>query len=46
MVWAIEVQFDTTPDARRVEIASVVEEHTRQSVLNMVDRSILDRVHG
>lgn len=40
VVWAIDFQFDSTTDGRKFKIASVVDEHTRQSVLNMVERSI------
>ncbi|WP_155827027.1 IS3 family transposase [Jongsikchunia kroppenstedtii] len=40
MVWALDFQFDSTNDGRKVKIASMVDEHTRQSLLNIVDRSI------
>ncbi|MFB9781406.1 IS3 family transposase [Rhodococcus baikonurensis] len=40
VVWAIDFQFDSTTDGRKFKIASMVDEHTRQSVLNMVERSI------
>ena len=40
VLWAIEVQFDSTTDGRRFKIASMVDEHTRQSVLSVVERSI------
>ncbi|MCW4352588.1 IS3 family transposase [Hoyosella sp. YIM 151337] len=39
-VWAIDFQFDTTADGRTFKIASMVDEHTRESLLNIVDRSI------
>ena len=40
VVWAIDFQFDSTTDGRKFKIASIVDDHTRQSVLNMVERSI------
>ncbi|MBB3040014.1 transposase InsO family protein [Hoyosella altamirensis] len=39
-VWAIDFQFDTTADGRTFKIASMVDEHTRESLLNIVGRSI------
>lgn len=45
MVWSIArsgdaSQFDTTTDGRPFKFASMVDEHTRESLLNIVDRSI------
>lgn len=40
VVWAIDFQFDSTIDGKVIKIASAVDEHTKQSVLNIVDRSI------
>lgn len=40
MVWAIDFQFDATVDGKAVKIASGVDEHTRESILDVVDRSI------
>ncbi|MGW5525295.1 IS3 family transposase [Gordonia sp. NPDC003950] len=40
VVWALDFQFDSTVDGKKVKIASMVDEHTRQSLLNIVDRSI------
>jgi hypothetical protein len=40
VVWALDFQFDSTNDGRKVKIASMVDEHTRLSLLNIVDRSI------
>ncbi|WP_324614716.1 DDE-type integrase/transposase/recombinase [Mycobacteroides salmoniphilum] len=40
MVWAMDFQFDSTIDGKTVKIASMVDEHTRESLLNIVDRSI------
>ena len=40
VVWAIDFQFDSTVDGKAIKIASMIDEHTRESLLNMVDRSI------
>ena len=40
VVWAIDFQFDSTVDGKAIKIASMVDEHTRVSLLNLVDRSI------
>jgi transposase InsO family protein len=40
VVWALDFQFDSTIDGKAVKIASMLDEHTRLSVLNIVDRSI------
>ncbi len=40
VVWAVDFQFDSTVDGKTVKIASMVDEHTRMSLLNIVDRSI------
>ncbi|MCF8572121.1 IS3 family transposase [Gordonia sp. HY002] len=40
VVWAIDFQWDSTVDGKAIKIASAVDEHTKQSVLNIVDRSI------
>lgn len=39
VVWASDFQFDTT-DGRAVKIASMIDEHTRGSLLHLVERSI------
>lgn len=39
-VWAGDFQFDATTDGRPVKIASVVDEHTRECLGGLVDRSI------
>lgn len=39
-VWAFDFQFDSTVDGRRFKIASMIDEHTRESLLNIVDWSI------
>jgi transposase InsO family protein len=40
VVWAIAFQFDSTVDGKAVKIASMIDEHTRCSLLNIVERSI------
>jgi len=40
VVWAIDFQFDSTVDAKAIKIASVIDEHTRCSLLHLVERSI------
>ncbi len=40
VVWALDFQFDSTVDGRAVKIASMVDEHTRESLLHIVERSI------
>jgi len=39
-VWAVDFQFDTTTDGRPVKIVSIVDEHTRECLGGLVDRSI------
>jgi putative transposase len=38
-VWAIDFQFDETTDGRRVKLANIVDEHTRQALAMRVGRS-------
>ena len=40
VVWALDFQFDSTIDGKAVKIASMIDEHTRESLLNIVERSI------
>lgn len=40
VVWAIDFQFDSTTDGKAIKIASMLDEHTRESLLNIVERSI------
>ena len=40
VVWAIDFQFDSTVDGKAVKIASMIDEHTRVSLLHLVERSI------
>ncbi|CAN7698807.1 IS3 family transposase [Mycobacterium adipatum] len=40
VVWAIDFQFDSTIDGKAIKIASMIDEHTRVSLLHIVERSI------
>ena len=40
VVWAIDFQFDSTTDGRPIKILSVVDEHTRETLGGLVERSI------
>jgi len=40
IVWAIDFQFDSTADGHKFKIASMVDEHTRESLLDITERSI------
>lgn len=40
VVWALDFQFDSTMDGQAVKIASMVDEHTRESLLHLAERSI------
>ena len=39
-MWAVDFQFDATTDGRPVKIVSIVDEHTRECLGGLVDRSI------
>ena len=39
VVWALDFQFDSTVDGKAIKTASMIDEHTRES-LHLVDRSI------
>ncbi len=39
-VWAVDFQFDATTDGRPIKLVSIVDEHTRECVGGLVDRSI------
>ncbi|MCZ4080354.1 IS3 family transposase [Rhodococcus sp. H36-A4] len=43
VVWALDFQFDSTVDGKAIKIASMIDEHSRLSVLNIVERSITAR---
>lgn len=40
VLWALDFQFDSTIDGKAIKIASMVDQHTRESLLNIVERSI------
>lgn len=44
MVWAIDFQFDSTTDGRLIKILSVIDEHTRECLGGLVERSITAEV--
>ena len=39
-VWGIDFQFDATNDGRPIKLVSIVDEHTRESLGGLVERSI------
>jgi putative transposase len=39
-VWAVDFQFDATTDGRQVKTVSIIDEHTRERLGGLVDRSI------
>jgi putative transposase len=39
-VWAVDFQFDATTDGRPVKIVSIVDEHARECLGGLVERSI------
>ena len=43
-VWALDFQFDSTTDGRPIKILSVVDEHTRECLGGLVERSITAEV--
>jgi putative transposase len=53
-VWAVDFQFDVTTDGRPIKIVSIIDEHTRECLGGLVERSItgedliaeLDRLAG
>jgi putative transposase len=40
VVWALDFQFDSTIDGKAIKIASMIDEHTRLSLVHLVERSI------
>ncbi len=44
MVWAVDFQYDSTTDGRSIKILSVVDEHTRECLGGLVERSITAEV--
>ncbi len=39
-MWALDFRFDSNVDGRAVKIASMIDQHTRESLLHLVERSI------
>lgn len=39
-VWAVDFQFDVTTDGHPIKIVSIVDEHTRECLGSLVERSI------
>src|SRR6185312_7623163 len=39
-VWAVDFQFDATTDGRPIKLVSIIDEHTRECLTNLVDRSV------
>ena len=39
-VWAVDFQFDTTSDGRPIKIVSILDEHTRECLGGLVERSV------
>ena len=40
MVWAVDFQFDADEHGRLIKICSIVDEHTRECIGGLVERSI------
>ena len=45
-LWAVDFQFDVTTDGRAIKIVSIVDEHTRECLGGMVERSITGHLLG
>ncbi len=43
-VWAVDFQFDATTDGRPVKIVSIIDEHTRECLGGLVERSVTAEV--
>ena len=39
-MWAVDFQFDATTDGRPIKIVSIVDEHTRECLGGLVERSV------
>lgn len=39
-MWAVDLQFDVTIDGRPIKIASIVDDHTRECLGGLVERSV------
>lgn len=43
-VWAVDFQFDATTDGRPIKIVSIIDEHTRECLGGLVERSITGEI--
>ena len=43
-VWAVDFQFDATTDGRPIKIVSIIDEHTRECLGELVERSVTAHV--
>ena len=39
-VWAVDFQFDAITDGRPIKLVSIIDEHTRECLTNLVDRAV------
>jgi putative transposase len=39
-VWAVDFQFDATADCRPIKLMSIIDEHTRECLTSLVERSV------
>jgi putative transposase len=39
-VWAVDFQFDATTDGRPVKLVSIIDEHTRECLTSLIERSV------
>jgi transposase InsO family protein len=39
-VWAVDFQFDATTDGRPIKLVSIIDEHTRECLTSLVERSV------
>jgi len=39
-IWAVDFQFDATTDGRPIKLVSIIDEHTRECLSSLVERSV------
>lgn len=39
-MWAVDFQFDATTDGRPIKLVSIIDEHTRECLSSLVERSV------
>jgi putative transposase len=44
-VWAVDFQFDATSDGRPIKLVSIIDEHTRECLTSLAERSVTADVH-